>query len=304
MRALWDREAAARTDDPNSPLSPRTAFWGGLLGVALLTAFLTTIGLPVWIALLFWAIYFLFVLVLTRVIAEAGAGWAWGPMNPIHNILMDGVGVSGVSDKTLTMFSYLAWFDVEYRDSPMPHQLEAMKLAQETRTPRRQLLWALLIAAVLSTVVGFWAYLHMYYEFGAASAKVRPALQSLGPGTFNRLGHWLNNPTPPDGGALRGMAAGAVIVLALAFLRQSFVWWPLHPIGYALAGTLSMEYMWCPFFIAWLAKTAVLRYGGVKLYRQALPFFLGLILGDYIVPTLWGFWGTLANTQVYMAFPH
>ena len=304
MRAAWDREAASRADDPGSPLPLRVAFWGGLCGIVLLTAFLTALGLPLWIALLFWAMYFLFVLVLTRVIAEAGAGWAWGPLNPIHNVVMDVVGIGGLSERSLTMFSYLAWFDVEYRDSPMPHQLEAMKMGDETRTPRRQMLWALLIAAVLSTVVSFWAYLHMYYEFGAASAKVRPALQSLGPGTFNRLGHWLNNPTPPDGGALQGMAAGAVIVLALAFLRQTFVWWPLHPIGYVLAGTLSMEYMWCPFFLAWLAKTAVMRYGGVKLYRQALPFFLGLILGDYIVPTLWGLWGTLENTQVYMAFPH
>jgi hypothetical protein len=65
-----------------------------------------------------------------------------------------------------------------------------------------------------------------------------------------------------------------------------------------------MEYMWCPFLIAWAAKTAILRYGGVRIYRQAVPFFLGLILGDYIVPTLWGVWGTVAHTQVYMSFPH
>jgi hypothetical protein len=81
-------------------------------------------------------------------------------------------------------------------------------------------------------------------------------------------------------------------------------WWPLHPLGYALATTQSMDYMWFPFFLAWLAKCLTLRYGGIKAYRSALPFFLGLILGDYVVPTLWGVFGMLTGYQQYMAFPH
>ena len=65
-----------------------------------------------------------------------------------------------------------------------------------------------------------------------------------------------------------------------------------------------MEYMWCPFFVGWALKSLVLRYGGIRLYRPALPFFLGLILGDYVVPMIWGLYGTAIHTQVYMAFPH
>ena len=304
VRSAWDKTLAARTDDPHAPFSPRVAFWGGLLGIAALTAFLNLIGLPVWVAGLFWAIYFLFLIVLSRIFAEAGAGWAWGPLVNVHTVVMDAVGVGGLDARSLTTFGYLDWFDNEFRDSAMPHQLEALKMGQQTNIPRRQMRWGLLLAAAVSGVIAFWAYLHMYYEFGAASAKVRPALQGLGPGHLQEIAHWLHNPTPPDYGSLGGMAAGGVIVLALAGLRQAFVWWPLHPIGYALAGTQSMEYMWCPFLIAWAAKTLILRYGGVGLYRQAVPFFLGLILGDYIVPTLWGVWGTVANTQVYMSFPH
>lgn len=304
VRATWDKTLAAQTDDPDAPLSPRAAFWGGLAGIVLLTAFLTVAGLPLWVSLLFWAIYFLFLIVLSRIFAEAGAGWAWGPLVNVHTTVMDITGINGLDARSLTLFGYLDWFDNELRDTAMPHQLEGMKLAQETRTPRRQLLWALLIAAAISTVAAFWAHLSMYYEFGAASAKVRPALQGLGLGHLKEIDNWLRNPRLPDGGALGGMAAGGTVVLAMAEMRQRFVWWPLHPIGYALAGTQSMEYMWCPFFLAWLAKSAVLRYGGVGLYRQALPFFLGLILGDYIVPTLWGLWGTANHIQVYMSFPH
>jgi hypothetical protein len=55
---------------------------------------------------------------------------------------------------------------------------------------------------------------------------------------------------------------------------------------------------------AWAIKKCVLHYGGMPLYRAVRPFFLGLILGDYIVPTLWAIWGLLINAQMYMSFPH
>ncbi len=305
LRAGWDKAVAADTDDPGSPLSPRAALWGGLVGIVLLTAFLSVIGLPVWASIAFWVVYFLFLLVVTRIVVEAGAGWVWGPYSaPVHAVLIDAVGTAPLGDRGLTQFAYLNWFEQEFRDSPMPQQLMAMKMGVDTQTPRRQLLWALLIAAAISGVVAFWAFLHMYYEFGAASAKVRPVLQGIGSNNLKMVDNWLKNPKAPDTAALGGMAGGAIIVVALATLRQTFTWWPLHPIGYALAGTASMEYMWCPFLVAWALKALTLRYGGVKAYRQALPFFLGLILGDYAVPTLWGLWGTFQHTQVYLAFPH
>ena len=59
-----------------------------------------------------------------------------------------------------------------------------------------------------------------------------------------------------------------------------------------------------PFFLAWFAKRIVLRYGGIRAYRIGLPFLLGLIPGDYIVPTLWGIFGMMTGYQRYRAFPH
>jgi hypothetical protein len=45
---------------------------------------------------------------------------------------------------------------------------------------------------------------------------------------------------------------------------------------------------WSPFFIGWLGKTLVTRYGGLRLYRQTMPIAIGFIAGDLLNDLLWG----------------
>ena len=101
-----------------------------------------------------------------------------------------------------------------------------------------------------------------------------------------------------------GNYSNEIIHQYLELARQRLLPWPFHPIGYALANTQSMDYMWMPFLIAWALKRLVLRYGGMRLYRRSLPFFLGLILGDYAVPALWFAYGWIQGIQMYLSFPH
>ena len=82
-----------------------------------------------------------------------------------------------------------------------------------------------------------------------------------------------------DSGRITASVVGVAVVLLLGFLRTRFTWWPLHPIGYAVGSTDTMTWIWFPVLLGWLFKTLILRYGGVKVYRQALPFFIGLVLG-------------------------
>jgi len=65
-------------------------------------------------------------------------------------------------------------------------------------------------------------------------------------------------------------------------VRNTWVSWPLHPIGFAMAGTGTMNSLWLPFLLAWAIKSATLRIGGMRAYRRAIPFFLGLIVGDFL----------------------
>ena len=58
------------------------------------------------------------------------------------------------------------------------------------------------------------------------------------------------------------------------------------------------------FFLGWLAKWFTLRFGGMSAYRRALPFFLGLILGDYVIASLWTLFGIALGIDMYRCFPN
>ena len=68
-----------------------------------------------------------------------------------------------------------------------------------------------------------------------------------------------------------------------------------------VSGT-GMGRLWFPIFLSWLAKATVLKIGGVKLYRQAVPFFLGLILGDYTLGCIWSLIGLVLKMPTYIVW--
>ena len=95
---------------------------------------------------------------------------------------------------------------------------------------------------------------------------------------------------------------GASVMGLLMFMRQRFLWWPLHPLGFPVALTWPLRYDWFAIFIAWLAKSLVLRYGGVRLYRILLPFFLGLILGEFFISGFWSIVDGITGVSGHVIF--
>ena len=73
----------------------------------------------------------------------------------------------------------------------------------------------------------------------------------------------------------------------LTFLRYKYLWWPLHPLGLTVAGSRVMDWTWFSIFLAWLVKIGVLHYGGPRMFRALRPFFLGLVLGQFVSVGAW-----------------
>lgn len=290
--------------DKQELMSFRLAILGGGAGLLFLIVFLMGAGLTFPVSLLFVLVYLCCAITLARIVSEAGAGWAWAPIWSPAAFVSDAFGADHLGPQNLTtLYGYTSWM-LDMRDNPMPQQAQSVKAGMSAGISPRRFLGPLVWASAFGVLCAFWAHLHIYYIYGAASAKVRPALVNGATGPARQTATLLASPTKQDLPGLMAAFVGLLIAALFSYLRQRFVWWPFHPLGYAVAVNSSMDYMWFPFFIAWALKSLTLRYGGIQAYRRFLPFFLGLILGDYVVPTLWGVYGMLSHTQQYMAFPH
>lgn len=285
--------------DHGEPMTYRTAVFGGIAGFVFLTVFSYYAGMPVWLGALFFVVYFAIAVAVTRMRAELGP-----PTHDLHFIGPDQSlstiwGTRNLTGTSMGAMTLYYWFNRAYRCHPMPHQLEGFRMAQISRTSSRGLLAAMGLAALLGILSTFWVMLHLSYTYGAAGRIT--AWSSLGYGVeaYNRLNGWVASPTKPDVSAMTGMGVGFITASLLAVLRMNIYGWPFHALGFAISGGWSMMWAWLSLFVAWVLKSVVMRYGGLRGYREGLPFFFGIILGDFVVGGFWSILGAIWRIPIY-----
>jgi len=266
-------------DDSDEAMRYRTTITILLLASALLMLFCLRLGMSITVILVFFILYFALATAITRMRAELGS--------PVHDLHFSGpdmmisraMGSRRLIPGDLTGLSFLWFFNRAYRGHVMPHQLEGFKLAERSGASNKKMMIGILIAIVLATPISFWAYLHAGYKLGGPYGYASQP--------FARLQGWLYNPTPPDHVATTAMGVGLLSTIFLAAMRMRFIWWSLHPAGFAVSSSWSMNVFWSSIFVSWGIKLAILKMGGLKLHRQSIPFFLGLVLGEFVVGSAW-----------------
>ncbi len=305
LKQVWQAALQRKSefDDSGEPLSYRAALIGLSLGFLFMVGFAVWLGLAAWMAVLFFLLYLLVVITYTRIRAEAGMPWVFGPDMTPHQFLAAMQGTQSMGMGNMVALTQFQWMDLDYRPTLMPHQLEAFKIAAESRVNQRRLFGAILLATALGIICAWIGVLACYYKYGAATSHVDSWRTSMGSSPWYLLDSWNQNPTKFDGPRMEGVGFGILLTGALMLARTKLMWWPLHPIGYAVAGTFTMPWLWCPTMIGWLIKILVLRWGGMKLNRIVMPFFIGLILGDYISGSIWALIGCFGGISTYKVIP-
>lgn len=293
----------SRVDDSDQPLGYGTAVLGLGVGFMAMVVFCFMVGMSPLVAAAYLGVYIVFATTIARLRAEAGPAWVMGPYQNALDSIVQPVGSRMFSRQNLIALAYLQWFAIEMRCCPMAVQVESMKMAQAVRVRQRVMSVVLLAAIVVGIAAGFWACLAVYYKFGAGSAKVEPWRTSMGKAPFDIATMYQSSQTTADVSGVLAVAFGALVVFGLSAMRTRFIWFPFHPAGYVLANTGTMYWLWCPFLIAWLCKVIITRYAGIKGYRAALPFFLGLVMGDYIASGMWALAGSILGIKMYRCFP-
>jgi len=109
----------------------------------------------------------------------------------------------------------------------------------------------MILALIVGTVSFFWVYLHIGYSSGGSS------LQRFAHVIYTRLTNWITYPSSDiDLGGMGAIGAGLVAVFFLTAMRKRFLWWKLHPAGYAISNSRDINFLWFSIFISLLAKGA------------------------------------------------
>ena len=145
------------TNDEGEAMRYRTAGIGVLVGLILILTFCLKAGMSLWFATLFFVLYFAMSVTITRIRAELGP-----PAHDLYNagpdlLLTDALGTRRIGNRSLSVMSLFFWLNhLSYRAHPMPHQLEGLKLAHQTRFNPSQLIWVMAIAIFVGALSAAW----------------------------------------------------------------------------------------------------------------------------------------------------
>ena len=278
---------APDVDDRGEPMGYRRAVFGFIGGTAVAGAWLVAAGMtPAYVAA-FLICFIAIMIVLTRIVAEAGMLMVHLVFSPVDYLLLLG-GTPAIGPANLTVLTLVdCALSFDLREFLMPSVLNGFRLAEQSGVSTRRLVPVIGVALMVCLLVSIPAFLITFYKPGAAQVGNVVELASHPRRFFGTLGERLQSPQHPSTFQYLSMAGGALLVAALSWLRLNYVWWPIHPLGFVMATSWASLNLWFSLFVGWFLKLLTIRYTGLRGYVRFRPLFMGVILGDVLGAVLW-----------------
>ena len=290
------------SSDRREPLPYAVAVWGALGALGLIVAWGVAAGASWPVTLVLFVLYFAVQIVATRLVCEGGMLYVQHPYRPL-NLVLAAVGTGALAPRTIAitaLFDHL-WM-LDNRSPLMPSLMQSMRIADDGGIDRRRLFGMLGVSVGLAVVVSYVAYLRLMYVHGGTSLNTWFTSYYTRNLYCTWTDHLVTNGEPPQPAAFATMSVGAATMWALVALHRTCIWWPLHPIGYLMGASWPMLNYWFPIMIGWLCKSTIVRFGGHRIYRRALPGFLGLIFGEFFSAGLWSVVDLIAGVRGHQIF--
>lgn len=303
FRLVWQQAKSALmrlpVGDPNAEHNRRNRRYASIA----LAGFLYQIGWAMaggmawWIAVLYLGLILVFAIVYSRIRAETGAPiWFLFPFWQQQKLLVNflGTGLLGSSGSgSLAVLAVMGFLGRGTFPQLGAYHIEGMELASRLNVRTRHLAVVLLTALpfgmILSAILFLQiSYHHGYYSIdgganGNGGWRVFMAIQQ-----FQDLASWKAKPTPPNLPLIAHTLFGGWLAVVMTALRAKYPGFLLHPLGLAMGASYGYH-LWFPFLMIWVVKLLILKLGGAKLYRLFVPFFLGIVVGHYLMSGIvWG----------------
>lgn len=271
-----DRDPVARAAAPY--------LWLLLTGCALMLVFMLSAGLGVAAALFVILALLLTTVVLARSVAEAGLPFvSFGNEARVDHLCMLWFGAAVPVGALVPLALIGQLLGAGDRERLLAHAVNAHAIDQEHRVGMHKVSALVGSTAVIGLLLAFVGALIAAYVGGAVTGSSW-ANVNLVNRSSHRIGSMLDGAGISGGQAeaMKAYLVGAVVVGVISVSRMRFPRFGLHPLGFILVAAWVTGVCWFSYFLGWLCKVLVLRYGGQQLYQRLVPVAIGLVVGEAV----------------------
>lgn len=288
--------------DPRDPLPSHRALWGFGICVALLTILSVIAGMSPWAALIILIIFYMVAIGLTRLVSAGGIMYVECAFTP-HDVTNNFLGSRGFGFRNLTVTQIpqrLFMFNQEI--TWWPYLMNSFKIAHHSDVKGKHVAAAVAIAMAVALPLSCYTALNLIYHQGGVQLK-QTVMNDDATWSWKKLASFIQSPMEPNLMAIGSTFFGAGFMLLLLWLNRSYLWWRLNPLGYIMGSTGTLQQIWLSVFIGWFVSTLILKTSGLKMYRRLRPFFLGLILGEFMAAAFWMIVDYFTGLKMHRVFP-
>ena len=178
--------------------------------------------------------------------------------------------IRGNDPSDLVMLASYSWMGRGYYMSQMGYHIENEALADRYEIKTRLFWLFTMVAFIFGLVVAYYFTLHSYYNFGALTLGDKSGVEHVerADGRGRGCHRAPRRPAPIRARHRAGAAITVIMVLRFYWLQSLF-----HPLATRSRSTRYCGRRSC----SWIVKLACSALGA-RLYRQLMPFFLGLVM--------------------------
>jgi hypothetical protein len=265
----------------------RTASVGIVAAGIGLVAWCTAAGISLHWVILMLLIYFASIVILARIVCEAGAMFFWISFFGPQSLLLKASAGHGMKPSDITNLCLVGYNMSDSCSTLLPNILQGFKACRDTGISMRRVMPLMIGSIILTCVLIHPITLNTIYKAGGVPqlgwwerGAPREAAQQIEYRHVRQERFKM--------GDVGGVAFGAGFVGFLCYMRWRYPWWMFHPLGYAACISAHFgDFYWFSFFIGWLAKTLILKLKGVPAWRRGRAIAFGLVLGNTFILFLW-----------------
>ncbi len=270
-----------RINDSGEGMSYRGAAMGFIFGLAFLIFFATIVlGVSLTGSILYFILFYIQILAMARTRVESGLMSTELIFIPERDILLPTLGHSALGGGKglagLIMMGGSSFYLGIPTSAPFIC-LEGWRMAGTYDFSRKTVTRTVMVTLIVVFLAFAFLALPYYYNYGADMTRSA----TVSSWVWNRGYAQIEYEEETSYTTLIPHAIGAAITGFFYYMRNSFIWWPIHPVGYLLGTKWGYAYPYAgSALIVWLIKVILFRWVGPGMYRKGTPLFIGIMLGE------------------------